>query len=253
SFPDAHHFAAHRRQVTRASARTLRRSQPNLDGADLQLGGPLRLTRTRSQLQLVVAQRRLRPGRRKEFARHRAPFFIGQTTILGRTDGEAMIEFGATDQLFIDVRAAITGARPFDRFVFGRGADRFSGLLPPLRFAGARLDDFRVIGRLAFRTGLPDLVVLHRQAQDFDARTTRPTLGLLYFPPPTHGQHRMQMEALQTGGAGANWPQPRDRLIAGPTHFAGIFQQQRAPWLVQLLDHQFTMSLLQILWRRFWV
>jgi len=63
----------------------------------------------------------------------------------------------------------------------------------------------------------------------------------------------MQMEALQTRGAVADRPKSWHQLFARPGHFAGVFQQQVAPCLVQLLDHHFVMSELQIVGCRFWV
>src|SRR5262249_22687198 len=178
-----------------------------------------------------------------------APFFVGQTTILRRTDDKAMIEFLATNQLFVDVRPAITNVRPLDLFVCRRVAESKTGLLPPLRFARTPLHEFGIVRRFAFRTRLTHVVVLHRQTQDLDCWTTWPTLGLIGFTLPAHGQHRMQMETLQPGGAAANRSKPLDRLMSRPRYFAGIFQDQVTAWLVHLLKHHFTMSLLQVLRR----
>ena len=113
-FPDAHHRRAYRRQVTRAFAGALRRSQPNSNGADLQSRRSVSLSRTRPQLQREFAQGCLRSRRHKKFSRHGAPLFVGQTTILRGANHEAMIEFSATHQQFVNVRAAITNACPFD-------------------------------------------------------------------------------------------------------------------------------------------
>src|SRR5262249_56278992 len=185
-FPDPHHIATHRRQVARASSGTLRGAQPNLGRADLQLGCSRLLPRTRPQLQLKFAQGRLRSRRLEELACDLAPFFVGQTTILRRTDDKAMIEFLATNQLFVDVRPAITNVRPLDLFVCRRVAESKTGLLPPLRFARTPLHEFGIVRRFAFRTRLTHVVVLHRQTQDLDCWTTWPTLSLIGFTFPPH-------------------------------------------------------------------
>ena len=52
------------------------------------------------------------------------------------------------------------------------------------------------------------MIMLRRQTQHFDGLTARPIGTRLCFPAPTHGQHRMRMETLQTGSAGADGPQP---------------------------------------------
>ena len=118
----------------------------------MQLGGSRLLPRTRSQLQLKFAQRRAAACRREEFACDLAPFFVGQTTILRRTDDEAVIKFLATDQMFVNVCAAITNPRPFDLFVCRRGAEGLTSFFPPLRFARAQLHQFGIVRWFAFRT-----------------------------------------------------------------------------------------------------
>ena len=178
-FPNTHDVAANRRQVTWALTRALRPAQPNSDSADLQLSCSGRLPRSRTQFQGEVAQRFLRARCGKELARYFAALFIGQATILRGANHEAMIEFSATDQHFVDVRASITNASPLNWLVIRRRADRLAGLQPPLRFARTVFDDFGVVRRFAFGAPFPHPVVLRRQAQHFDCRSPRPILSLL--------------------------------------------------------------------------
>ena len=61
----------------------------------------------------------------------------------------------------------------------------------------------------------------------------------------------MQMETLQTGCAGADGPQAWNGIVTRPTHFAGVFNEQIAPGLMQLFHDHFAVRLLQIVRRRF--